>query len=169
MLPQPPRVFSIRGLRLYFLSWNPGLCSLFCSPVIPPGLSMSESGALGSASCRTACPSSPTILHISGSCLPQLPVSAPTSLDECFFFYLFGVGLPCHLIFCQFWLCEEARSVSTYASILAGTPELSLWACRYNSSPGVLDVLFGACFSHEDAVPPAFCKPAKLPWPLGSY
>ena len=41
-----------------------------------------------------------------------VPVSAPpTSLDECFFFYLLGVGLPCLSIFCQFWLCEKAQCV----------------------------------------------------------
>ena len=28
-----------------------------------------------------------------------------------FIFYLLGVGLPCRLIFCQFWLCEEAQCV----------------------------------------------------------
>ena len=28
-----------------------------------------------------------------------------------FLFYLLGVGLPCRLIFCQFWLCEEAQCV----------------------------------------------------------
>ena len=28
-----------------------------------------------------------------------------------FVFYLLGVGLPCHSIFYQFWLCEEAQCV----------------------------------------------------------
>ena len=56
---------------------------------------------------------------------PQLPVSsAPTSLDECFYFISLVVGLPCSLIFCQFWLffvfklllsffwlCEEVQCV----------------------------------------------------------
>ena len=28
-----------------------------------------------------------------------------------FIFYFLGVGLPCHSIFCQFWLCEEAQCV----------------------------------------------------------
>ena len=41
-----------------------------------------------------------------------VPVSTPpTGLDVCFFFYLLGVRLPCRLIFCQFWLCEEAQCV----------------------------------------------------------
>ena len=28
-----------------------------------------------------------------------------------FIFYFLGVGLPCRLIFCHFWLCEEAQCV----------------------------------------------------------
>ena len=32
-LPQPPRAFSIRGLRLYFPSWSPGLRGLLRSPL----------------------------------------------------------------------------------------------------------------------------------------
>ena len=68
------------------------------------------------------------------SSLPWLPVSAPpTSLDECFFFISLVVGLPYSSIFCQFWLffvfelllsffcCARRRSVSTYASTLAGS------------------------------------------------
>ena len=61
------------------------------------------------------------------SCPPLLPVSAPpTGLDECFFFISLVVGLPCGLIFCQFWLafvfklllsffwlCEEAVCLPT--------------------------------------------------------
>ena len=65
---------------------------------------------------------------------PQLPVSAPpTGLHECFFFISLVVGLPCSSLFCQFWLflflnwccpsfgCARRCSVSTYASILAGS------------------------------------------------
>ena len=66
---------------------------------------------------------------------PWLPVSTPpTGLDECFFFISLVVRLPYSWIFCQFWLffvfkfvvvlcfgCVRRRSVSTYASILAGS------------------------------------------------
>ena len=60
----------------------------------------------------------------------QLPVSSPpTGLDQCFFFNSLVVRLPYSLTFCQFWLllsffwlCEEAQ-LSTYTSILAGSPE----------------------------------------------
>ena len=40
MLPQPPWVFSIRGLRLFISpSWSPGLCGLLRSSIVLPGLS----------------------------------------------------------------------------------------------------------------------------------
>ena len=36
----------------------------------------------------------------------------PSYRSGCMFlFYLLGVGLTCHSIFCQFWLCEEAQCV----------------------------------------------------------
>ena len=40
-----------------------------------------------------------------------VPVSAPPTGLDVFLFCLLGVGLPCHSIFCQFWLCEEAQCV----------------------------------------------------------
>ena len=125
------------------------MCSLFCSPTVPPSLSMRECGAtgssshhlVGSASCSLAyCISqSTTSLGLPAAALPRilsawLPISAPPiGLDECFFFISLVVGLPCSSIFCQFWLffvfnccppfgCVRSHSVSTYASILAGSP-----------------------------------------------
>ena len=110
---QPPQVFSVRGLRLYFPVLDPGLCSLSCALVVPPGLSTCKWGTSLSASC---------CLAMSPICL--VPVSTPpTGLDECFFFNSLVVGLPYHLIFCWFWLfflnlllsffwlCEEAQCV----------------------------------------------------------
>ena len=64
--PQPPWVFSIRGLRLYFPELEPWLCGLLHSPAVPPGLSIRECGAVGSASCLTACPF-PTSCHLAAS------------------------------------------------------------------------------------------------------
>ena len=116
------------------------MCSLFCSPAIPPGLSMHECGAtgsashhfVGSASCNLACPvpQSATLLGPPAAALLRVLVALavstapPTGLDECFFFISLVVGLPCGLIFCQFWLffvfklllsffwlCEEAQCV----------------------------------------------------------
>ena len=110
---------------------------------------MSECGAtgsssrhlVGSASWSLACPV-PQSATLWGrqpppyceSSPPRLPVSAPpTGLDECSFFISLIIGLPCGSIFCQFSLffvfklllsffgCARRRSVSTYASILAGS------------------------------------------------
>ena len=74
-------------------------------------------GTLGFAVCLTPQLFLPVYLraNIGPPCLPatalppvlsaQLPISAPlTSLDECFFFISFVVGLPYSLIFHQFWL-----------------------------------------------------------------
>ena len=145
LLPQPPWVFSIRGLRLYFPELEPWVgqsvslphcstwflcvrmwghrvcwwsCCLPCSFHNLPCLWV-----------RPRCHESPP---------PQLPVSVPPAgLDECFFYISLVVGLPCGSIFCQFWLffvfklllsffwlCKEEH-VSIYASILAGTPRLN--------------------------------------------
>ena len=143
--PQPPRGFSIRGLRLYFLSWRPGLRSLLCSPlfvwficarmwgrgVLPAALPapfsatlslalsvyLCKCGATGSASGQTACPLRPTLRqsrsrHSHASPLRPGAHLRPSYRSGCMFlFYLLGVGLPCCLIFCQFWLREEVQCV----------------------------------------------------------
>ena len=109
LLPQPPQVFSISGLRLYF-------------PVLAPWIVC----VTGSASCSLACPApqSTTSLGLSATVLPQvlstrLPVSTPpTGLDECFFFISLVVGLPYSSIFCQFWLLFVFKLL------------LSFWLCK---------------------------------------
>ena len=93
-------------------------CPVLChSESGPLGLSACECGATGSASGQTACPFCPT-LRQSQSChshvSPLFPGAhlRPSYWSGCMFlFYLLGVRLPCHLIFCQFWLCEEAQCV----------------------------------------------------------
>ena len=71
--PPPPWVFSLRGLRLYFPALEPWVAWSFCSLAAPPGLSMCECGAVGSASCCTACPALPqsTSHCIAASPLPH--------------------------------------------------------------------------------------------------
>ena len=70
-LPQPPQVFSVRGFEaLSPPCWNPGLCSLSHSPVVPPGLSAGKCGTACSASCHLA--SSPLLPGYPS--LPLLPV-----------------------------------------------------------------------------------------------
>ena len=123
LLPQPPWMFSIRGLRLYFPALEPCITWSALLPAVRPGLSVRKCGAAGSASGQTACPIHPT-LHQSQSChshtSPLRPGAClrPSYQSGCMFlFYLLGVGLPCCSIFCQFWLCRR-HSVSTYAAIL---------------------------------------------------
>ena len=88
-------------------------------------------GTTVSASDRTACPVGPT-LRQSGSCHGNesplhLGFLSPPFLsvwkNVVFFFNLLGVGLPCRLIFCQFWLCEEAQCV--YLRRHRGSPRRS--------------------------------------------
>ena len=106
--PQPPRVFSISGLRLYF-------------PALEPWVARSVAT---STSFGLACPSPPatSLLQVLSA---WLPISAPPmGLDECFFLNSLVVRLPYNLIFCQFWLffvfklllsffwlCKEAQCV----------------------------------------------------------
>ena len=143
--PQPPWVFSIRGLRLYFPVLEPWAArSAFSPPFVPVylcvsvgpwgatqcsacpilrhsesgplGLSVHECGTAGSANGQTACPVCPT-LRQSQSRYGHVSPLRPSYQSGCMFlFYLLGVGLTCHSIFCQFWLCEEAQCV--YAAIL---------------------------------------------------
>ena len=124
--PQPPQVFSIRGLRLYLYTLEPWVARHFSLPCCSSQFIYVRMRG------HTACPvpnppprwvCQPLPCHESS--LPWLPVSAaPTGLDECFFFISLVVGLPYSSIFCQFWLffvfnlllsffwlCEEAECV----------------------------------------------------------
>ena len=147
--PQPPRVFSIRGLRLYFPELEPWVVRSARSPAVPASLSKHECGAsgsashllVGSASCSLACPipqshwvhkpapwleSSPS----SCPCLPLLPVwknvSSLTPWLSDFHTVRFSVSSGCFLFLncCPSLGCARRHSVSTYASILAGSPIL---------------------------------------------
>ena len=95
------------------------LCSMICAPSIRPGLSMHECGAAGSASGGIACPVRPILLQSLGPAAATGVLSSPAALSppllpfgmNVSFFISLVVGLPCRLIFCQFWLCEEAQCV----------------------------------------------------------
>ena len=115
--------------------------SLFRFPIISPSLSMCECGAEGSASSCTACPVCPTICHVSGSGLvavipvhpvcPSLPLLlvwmnvslfSPWLLD--FHVVRVSVSSGCFLFLnccCPSFGCARRHSMSTYASMLAGT------------------------------------------------
>ena len=132
----PTGFYGQRFWGFLFPCWNPGLCDLSRSTVVPPSLSACK--------CGTTWPSSHHLAHpvLQGlpcckSSLSWLPVSTPpTSLNECFFFNSLVVGLPyssgilsvifCFQICCCPSLgCARRHSVSTYASILAGSQNLS--------------------------------------------
>ena len=140
--------------------------SRFRSPAVPPSLSMCESGAEGSASCRTACPVRSTICHVSVSGLgnaspvrpsylspPLLPVwmnvsfLSPWLLD--FLAVRFSVSSGCFLFLnCPSFGCARRHSVSTYASILV----FSKTAFFYRCPP--LAELAASSERHHSARPP---------------
>ena len=152
LLPQAPRCFHSEVWGFISPCWSPGLHSLLrslpfmpfylCANVGPQGLLPAALPALFSATlspalsvylCTNVGPQGLLVVR-----LPALfvlystslgPTTAkrvlstpPTGLDECFFFYLLGVGLPCRSIFCQFWLCEEAQCVYLHRHL--GSPIL---------------------------------------------
>ena len=114
--PTPSGVFNQRFEALFPRTGALGTWSTLL-PAVCPGLSVCECGAAGSASGQTACPVRPT-LHQSRSphsnASPLCPGAhlCPSYRSGCtFLFYLLGVGLPCHSIFCQLWLCKEVQCV----------------------------------------------------------
>ena len=141
----PTGVFNQWFEALFSCAGALGLHGLFRSPFVPPGLSMHECGAAGSASCRLACPIRSTIRHLAepaSPCLatsplcpgcpspPLLPVwmnvssLSPWLWD--FHTVRFSVSSGCFLFLncCPSFGCARRHSVSTYASILAGSPHL---------------------------------------------
>ena len=124
-----PTVFSLRGLRLYFPALEPWVARSASLPAVCLVYLCVNVGLRGATHTLPA-PLSATLspdlsvylcVNERESSLPLLPISAPPiSLDECLFFYLLGVRLPCHSIFCQFWLCEEAQCV--YLRCHLGSP-----------------------------------------------
>ena len=124
--PTPTGVFNQRFEALFPRTGALG-CWVCFSPHCLSGLSVRECGAAGSASGRTACPICPTLCQ-SPSAMATGVLSAlaaclrPSYQSGCMFiFYFLGVGLPCRLIFCQFWLCEEAQCV--YLCRHLGSPD----------------------------------------------
>ena len=108
----PIGFFSQRVWGFISLYWNPGLCGLSHSPVVPPSLSARKCGTTPSAS---------RSLSTQGVLSTQLPIfSPPTGLGECFFFNSLVVGLPYSLIFCQFWLFFVFKFVVVLLLVVQG-------------------------------------------------
>ena len=109
LLPQPPRVFSIRGLRLYFPTLEPWVARSTSFLLVCLCTNVGLQGLLAVALPSLFHNPPPHWVCQSPSCCksspPRLSISAPpTGLDECFFFISLVVGLPCSSIFCQFWV-----------------------------------------------------------------
>ena len=126
------------------------MCSLLCSPGVPPGLSMGECGAIGSsshhlvgpASCSLACPVPQSTTSVGASCClagsPRHPGfrSPPLSLVwmnvsslspwlSDFHTVQISVSSGCFLFLnccCPSFGCARRHNVPTYASILARSP-----------------------------------------------
>ena len=102
--------YSQRFWGFSFLPWNPGLCGLSHSPVVPLSLSTLECGTTWSASRHLAahplCPSCPS--------LPFLPVWMNV-------FNSLGVGLPYSSIFWQFWLFFVLKFVVVFLLFVQGS------------------------------------------------
>ena len=130
--PQPPQVFSMGGLRLYFPTLEPWVVR-----------SVTWSTSCCLASQLQLCPPCSTIHHLSGSAshhlatsplcpgcpsLPHLPVwMSVSSLSPWlsnFHTVQFSVSSGCFLFLnccCPSFGCARRHSVSTYAPILAGS------------------------------------------------
>ena len=104
LLPQPPQVFSISGLILYFPMLELRVASSVSLPICSSRFICTR---MWDRPVRNLLPHWSCSLRLdSESYLPGClsPSAPPTSLDECFFFNCLVVGFPYSLIFCQFWL-----------------------------------------------------------------
>ena len=129
------------SLRLYFPSWNPELCSLSHSPVVPPGLSSHKCGTACSTSCcltRSAtCHLAVSPLCPGCSSVPILSVwmnvSSLTPWLSDFHTVRFSVCPGCflflNLLLSFLWLCEEAQC--TYLHLHLGWKSKSGYATSY--------------------------------------
>ena len=114
--PTPMGVFNQRFEALFPRAGALAYAVCF-APRCLSGLSVCECGAAGSASRQTACPVRPTLCQSGsrrGHVSPLHPGArlCPSYRSGCMFlFYLLGGRPPCHSIFCQFRLCEEAQCV----------------------------------------------------------
>ena len=141
LAPQPPQVFSIRALRLYF-------------PKLEPWVVRSVAGSTSCCLSRQLqlCPPCSTIHHLTGSASrllaasplcpgcpspPFLPVwmnvssLSPWLLD----FHTVRFSVSSRFLFlncCPSFDCARRCSVSTYASIWAGSPKFSLVFKRWH-------------------------------------
>ena len=123
LLPQPPQVFSLTGLRLYFPTLESWVTWSALLPAISPIYLRTNVGSQGFLVVRLPAPFIPHSASL-GSATETRVLSAPlpgstppTGLDECFFF----IYLVLDFLAVGFSVssgCARRRSVSTYTAIL---------------------------------------------------
>ena len=149
-LPQPQLVFTTRCYEALFpWCWNPGLHSLglglgWLAPQVFLLVFTCHTWMWDHPFCQPPPPPLPCCCCHIESCLPQLIFStAPTSLDEYFFFKSLVVRLPYSLILWLFWLyLVWGLAVNHFMVVLGGEvclpvpPSwLEVWALPYSYSP----------------------------------
>ena len=123
-VPEPPQVFSIRGLRLYFPKLELWIAQCISLPSCPSRFICTRMWAATlTTSNSLACPRPPAtaLLQVLST---RLPISTPpTGLDECFLTpwlsdfdtVQFSVSSDCflclNLFLSFFWLCKEVQCV----------------------------------------------------------
>ena len=131
--PNPHWCFQSEVQGFISLCWNPGLCGLSCSPIVPPGLSALECGAAQSASSQLL----PCLEASPPGCLspPLLPVwmkvSSLTPLLLDFHTIQFSVNSGCflflNLLLSFFWLYEEAKCFYLHLHVGWNFPSLTIF------------------------------------------
>ena len=114
---QPPRMFSLRGLRLYFPALEPWVARSASLPAICPVYLCMNVGPQGLVMVRLAAPLVPHSASLGPATATRVLSAPPTGLDECSFF----ISLVSDLLAIRFSVrsgCARRHSVSTYAAIL---------------------------------------------------
>ena len=138
LLPQPPQVFLVRGFKALF----PRNGILGCVICLAPQLFLL---AYLIHTQMWDCPFLHPLPHLVHQLLPccessppQLPISAPpTCLDEYFFFHSLVVRFPYRSIFCQFWLFFVFKFVVVLLLVVRGGKgylrKFPTFACFYQN------------------------------------
>ena len=113
-------MFSVRGFEALFPLAGTLGCLVYLAPQL--FLQVYLHTNVGLPRPQSTVSPGPPAAALSRVLSAQLPLSAPpTSLDECFFFNSLVVGLPCSLIFCQFWLVFVLEFVVVFLLVVQGS------------------------------------------------
>ena len=117
LTPQPPRAFSIRGLRLYFPALEPWVTRSVSLPAICPVSLCANVGLQGLLVVRLPAPFVPHSASLGPATATRVLSTPPAGLDERLFF----ISLVSDFLAIGFSVssgCARRHSVSTYATIL---------------------------------------------------